>query len=177
MAVYRIGSKGDEVRKIQERLQASGFYKGPIDGDFGGGTEAAVKRFQKANGLTADGIVGPITWKTLFNEKILEPPILEKPQYKGPETPAYKPGYIQPGLIIKRAGSGATDRQIRDLQRDLRRLGYLKSGIDGDFGRATELAIKALQHDLLLYYMEGVLKMMAMPRSVFWITTEAGLWR
>lgn len=40
--MYRLGSKGEEVKRIQERLKTEGLYKGPIDGDFGGGTEAAV---------------------------------------------------------------------------------------------------------------------------------------
>lgn len=46
MSVYRIGSSGDEVRRIQERLRGTGIYLGPIDGLFGGATEAAVKHFQ-----------------------------------------------------------------------------------------------------------------------------------
>ena len=57
--------------------------------------------------------------------------------------------YRQPGLSLTRAGGGASEPQVRDLQRDLRRLGYLKRGIDGDFGGQTELAVKGLQHDLL----------------------------
>ncbi len=57
--------------------------------------------------------------------------------------------YQQPDLILSKGGSAATDRQIRDLQRDLRQLGYLRSGIDGQFGDGTEHAVKALQHDLL----------------------------
>jgi hypothetical protein len=55
--------------------------------------------------------------------------------------------YLQAGLTFKRG-----DQQpaaIKDLQRDLRQLGYLRQGIDGDFGGATELAVRALQHDLL----------------------------
>lgn len=39
---------------------------------------------------------------------------------------------------------------IRDLQRDLRALGYLKKGIDGKFGSGTETAVKALQYSLVL---------------------------
>jgi len=78
MAFYRLGSKGDEVRRIQEKLKSEGFYKGPIDGDFGGGTEAAVKAFQKKNGLSVDGIVGSITWNALFREEIPDSSILDK---------------------------------------------------------------------------------------------------
>jgi len=79
MALYRLGSKGEEVKRIQEKLKSDGFYKGPIDGDFGGGTEAAVRAFQKKRGLTVDGIVGPITWNALFGEEIPEPGIIAKP--------------------------------------------------------------------------------------------------
>lgn len=62
MATYRLGSSGEEVKQIQTRLQALRLYRGPIDGAFGGGTEAAVKAFQQNTGLEADGAVGPITW-------------------------------------------------------------------------------------------------------------------
>jgi hypothetical protein len=79
MALYRLGSKGEEVKRIQEKLKSDSFYKGPIDGDFGGGTEAAVKAFQKKGGLTVDGIVGPITWSALYEEEIPEPAIISKP--------------------------------------------------------------------------------------------------
>jgi len=59
------------------------------------------------------------------------------------------PSYQQEGLVIGRIGSAATTRQVKDLQRDLRQLGYLRVGIDGKFGLATETAVKALQYDLL----------------------------
>jgi peptidoglycan hydrolase-like protein with peptidoglycan-binding domain len=56
--------------------------------------------------------------------------------------------YQASGLVLKRGGGGTTT-QIKDLQRDLRRLGYLRTGIDGIFGRGTEGAVQALQYDLL----------------------------
>lgn len=77
---YKLGSRGDEVKKIQKRLKTLGFYKGTIDGDFGGGTESAVKTFQKAKNFIIDGMVGPDTWKALFvAEEILQPSITTKP--------------------------------------------------------------------------------------------------
>ncbi len=57
--------------------------------------------------------------------------------------------YRRPGLIIRRGGSEASNEQVRHLQRNLRQLGYLRKGIDGKFGKGTELAVAALQHDLL----------------------------
>lgn len=55
------GARGDDVIKIQRKLKQWGYYSGSIDGVFGSGTLAAVKSFQKKNGLTVDGIVGPAT--------------------------------------------------------------------------------------------------------------------
>ncbi len=78
MPVYKIGSKGDEVRRIQEKLQALGIYRGPLDGIFGGGTEAAVKLFQTKQGLAVDGAVGQKTWQALFGADIQESAITYK---------------------------------------------------------------------------------------------------
>jgi hypothetical protein len=65
--VYRLHSQGPEVGQIQSRLQATGWYSGPIDNDFGGVTEAAVRGFQQSQGLAVDGEVGPATWASLFS--------------------------------------------------------------------------------------------------------------
>lgn len=62
--VYR-GSRGDAVRRLQELLHKKGFDCGAVDGIFGSKTYAAVVAFQKANGLSADGIAGPLTWGKL----------------------------------------------------------------------------------------------------------------
>ena len=56
--------------------------------------------------------------------------------------------YQQDGLVLRMGGT-ATVQQVKDLQRDLRKLGYLRAGIDGVFGLGTARAIKALQNDLL----------------------------
>lgn len=55
------GSRGEDVKKVQQKLKNWGYYKGEVDGVFGSATLAAVKYFQKQNGLAADGIVGPKT--------------------------------------------------------------------------------------------------------------------
>ena len=62
------GSKGDAVKALQILLIGYGYSCGKYgaDGDFGGDTLAAVKKYQKAMGLTADGIVGPKTWAKLL---------------------------------------------------------------------------------------------------------------
>jgi peptidoglycan hydrolase-like protein with peptidoglycan-binding domain len=63
--VLKKGSKGEQVSIVQQVLKDGGFYKGAIDGDFGTGTDAAVKAFQKGKNLTVDGIVDVKTWKAL----------------------------------------------------------------------------------------------------------------
>jgi hypothetical protein len=56
--------------------------------------------------------------------------------------------YNRPGLVLRRAADAAASL-VRALQQDLRKLGYLRSGIDGQFGAGTEQAVRALQFDLL----------------------------
>jgi len=58
--------------------------------------------------------------------------------------------YRQAGLVLAQPPSDATEQQVRDLQRDLRALGYLRRGIDGKFGPGTEEAVSALQRDLMM---------------------------
>ena len=65
-AVLSTGSRGDEVKKLQERLRELGFLDGEADGIFGNGTKAAVKWFQRQNGLAADGIAGMATKTALY---------------------------------------------------------------------------------------------------------------
>lgn len=55
----RVGSRGQAVRDVQAKLKVT------VDGVFGLATKAAVVKFQTANGLKADGIVGPVTWGKL----------------------------------------------------------------------------------------------------------------
>ena len=76
------GSKGEDVKKLQKYLGI------PDDGDFGSGTETAVKNWQKANGLKDDGVVGDITWGKMFpqgqnvSENVLESPGLSLEKLK-----------------------------------------------------------------------------------------------
>jgi N-acetylmuramoyl-L-alanine amidase len=64
-ASYRQGSSGETVKTIQTKLKNWGYYSGTVDGVFGSQTTAAVKYFQRQNGLTADGVVGSATLAAL----------------------------------------------------------------------------------------------------------------
>lgn len=61
----RLGSKGTDVTMVQRVLSSRGFAV-TDDGNFGPATDAAVRSFQRREGLTADGVVGPKTWGALF---------------------------------------------------------------------------------------------------------------
>lgn len=61
IALSKYGSRGEEVKQIQTKLKRWGYYKGSVDGIYGSGTLAAVKSFQKKNGLVVDGIAGTKT--------------------------------------------------------------------------------------------------------------------
>ncbi len=50
----KYGSSGDEVRQIQQKLKNWGYYTGNVDGVYGSKTQAAVRKFQKTNGLSVD---------------------------------------------------------------------------------------------------------------------------
>jgi murein L,D-transpeptidase YcbB/YkuD len=64
-APERTHSKLARTRDIQTALRNAGFYKGRIDGVKGEQTKAAIREFQRANGLRDDGVVGPKTWEIL----------------------------------------------------------------------------------------------------------------
>ena len=64
-AVLKQGATGGEVKEVQRRLKQWGYYNGAVDGVYGPQTVAAVKAFQKKNGLKADGIAGKSTYEAL----------------------------------------------------------------------------------------------------------------
>ena len=66
-SLLQLGSRGSDVLELQTRLKQVNFNPGPLDGDFGGGTESATRDFQSEWGLVVDGkvIVGGETWKAL----------------------------------------------------------------------------------------------------------------
>ncbi|HYO79966.1 MAG TPA: peptidoglycan-binding domain-containing protein [Bryobacteraceae bacterium] len=65
----RRGSAGDSVLAVQTRLRELKLYTGPLDGQYGGGTEAAVKCFQRTHNLDLNGEVGPATWSQMFPDQ------------------------------------------------------------------------------------------------------------
>ena len=64
-AALKQGSRGEDVKTVQEKLKRWGYYTGSVDGIYGPATKKAVEYFQRKNGLTADGIVGSKTYAAL----------------------------------------------------------------------------------------------------------------
>ena len=83
--MLRRGEEGPEVKKLQEDLTKAGFSTQGADSKFGQNTEDAVKRYQEARGLQADGIAGPATLAALS----AQPAPIDKPQT--PPTAADRP--------------------------------------------------------------------------------------
>ena len=65
MPILRVGSRGNDVMRVQALLEKMGYDPGPVDGIFGIQTEIAVKNFQRTNGLDVDGIIGAETYRVL----------------------------------------------------------------------------------------------------------------
>lgn len=63
--VLYMGSAGDDVWRVQQRLSQWGFYNGSLDGFYGYETMLAVSYFQESNNIAADGVVGQATWAAL----------------------------------------------------------------------------------------------------------------
>ncbi len=126
--ILRLGAQGIYVVKLQERLIQLGYLPGPPDGIFGTVTDAAVRKFQKDAGLVADGVVGPQTWTALD---------------RGGVTPGPGPG-PSPRPVLREGDTGA---YVSQLQQQLKNLGYYPGTVDGKFGPATTVAVKAFQTD------------------------------
>ena len=83
--ILRKGDRGDNVKKLQERLIELGYLTGKADGAYGNQTRKAVLLFQSANGLTRDGVAGPATLTILFED----PGVVFNPEFV---TPTPVPG-------------------------------------------------------------------------------------
>ena len=130
----RYGTTGEDVKLLQARLIELGYMAGIPSGSFGTTTQSAVKAFQKANSLTADGVAGAKTYKKLFSDSAL-------PAQNATVTtpPASKP-YPDRNLY-----DGCSGEDVKDVQQRLKDLGYLDDKVDGKYGPNTELAMRSFQ--------------------------------
>lgn len=111
------GSGFGNIAAVQHRLKTLGYYTQTVDGVWGSGTKNAVKRFQTAYGLSADGVVGSATERAL-----------------GVKIP------ISGGI-----SKGKTAANVAAVQARLKTLGYYKSTVDGAWGNNTLSAVLGYQ--------------------------------
>ncbi|NEP54177.1 MAG: peptidoglycan-binding protein, partial [Moorea sp. SIO3C2] len=156
--VWEVGEVGESVESLQRDLNTLGYYSRTIDGDYGSGTEAAVRAFQADQDLTADGKAGPMTLAALQTALTAQ---------RSPSTSvaasAASPSRVStlPPTSVQAASSsalssvaaadptvaagGAVDRNVLAVQRQLQDQGYYTGELDGDFGPATRRAIQSAQ--------------------------------
>jgi len=86
--VLQFGSRGQDVTRLQTRLQQLKLYTGAIDGIFGQQTKAAVVQFQRSKGLQADGVVGAKTWTALqsVSQSVARQPQSANPTQSNPQN-------------------------------------------------------------------------------------------
>jgi peptidoglycan hydrolase-like protein with peptidoglycan-binding domain len=135
-SVLKQGASGAEVRSLQTKLKTLGYYSGTVDGDFGEATKKAVIAFQKASGLTADGVVGLKTLEKLETTKTTAKPTAT-PTPKATATPK-----VNENTYLKLGSSGAA---VKTMQERLIELGYLNGVASGKFDTVTEQAVIAFQ--------------------------------
>jgi len=123
--LYRLNDSGEPVRDIQDRLAALGFPSDPDPrGEFGEATRAAVVAFQRSRGLAPDGIVGPDTWRAL-----------------------YEAGYRLGDRLLFLRRPMLRGEDVSELQSRLNTLGFDAGKVDGIFGPDTERAVVEFQHN------------------------------
>lgn len=136
--MLRVGSRGDDVRALHEKLAAVGFACA-VDGAFGPQT-AAVVTFQKAHGLTADGVVGPMTWAALDRTggttPKSEPPTTEPPTTK-PADKGAQPGIGGNDTPPPITSSGPRDAIVAAARAKIGSVFSNTSGAPDETGQAT----------------------------------------
>ena len=126
--LFQMNDVGLEVKQMQMRLKDLGFYTGEADGQFGRGTESAVKAFQYQHGLIDDGIAGEQTLNLLYS--------VQAQSFVPTPTPSPTPSMLS---------SGSTGEEVKRMQRRLKELGFYEGEIDGDFGKGTKNAVMVFQ--------------------------------
>ena len=136
-SALRYGSQSDAVRTLQENLKSLGYYTGSVSGHFGTLTEAAVTNFQKANGLSADGIAGS---KTLA--KIASKLAGGSSSSSASSSSSSSSAKLDTSATLQEGSSG---NEVLKLQNLLTTLGYYTGNKTGNFGSKTKDAVMAFQ--------------------------------
>lgn len=152
--IMRIGDENSDVSKLQKALDILGYYNGKIDGKYGDGTAAAVKAYQKDQGLEADGYAGEMTVRSIFGKcssRTLttqpEPGSAKATSSSSSSSSKYKTvsSISDIGSAPAKSEEGDSGSNVVKLQQALECLGYYKGNIDGIYGADTVAAVKRFQ--------------------------------
>ena len=146
LQTLKSGSSGELVSAMQTKLKELGYYTGAVDGQYGSGTTQAVIKFQRANGLTADGVAGSATLTKLYSGTAVSA-ATAKPTAAPTATPA--PASTAAATTVVKINASLLQRgdsgpAVKTLQQRLVQLGYLSSA-DGIYGPKTVNAVKDFQ--------------------------------
>ena len=115
---------GEDIKAVQNKLNSLGYNCGTADGYYGNATKNAVISFQSAKGIDTDGVVGPTTWKLLFNSSS-----------NGSDY----------SRILKVTSPLMYGDDVKAVQNKLNSLGYNCGTADGYYGNATRSAVISFQ--------------------------------
>ena len=132
------GDSGSKVTQLQNALKLLGFYTGGVDGKFGSGTRAAVIQFQRANGLTADGLAGTKTQRLLYSQ-VNSGISGDNSSSSSSSSSSSASGFTR----TLRKGYTGTD--VISVQQKLKDLGFYTGSVDGVYGTGSMAAVKAFQ--------------------------------
>ncbi|MBE9147573.1 peptidoglycan-binding protein [Coleofasciculus sp. LEGE 07092] len=134
------GNRSSQVTSLQKNLQIGGYFEGPITGYYGSTTQEAVIRFQKAKGLTPDGLAGPKTRAAMESGSPVPMPALQPAP--SPTVTDDRIGFANPGLVLRR---GHRNSDVTALQKKLLDDGYFNGPLTGYYGSMTQEAVMKFQ--------------------------------
>lgn len=135
----RKGYTGADVIAVQQKLKELGFYSGSVDGVYGTGSIAAVKKFQQQNGLTADGLVGSRTYAALMSASTGSSSNSGSDNSSSSSDSTSGQDYAEGTLSY-----GSSGTEVKKMQQALKALGYNVSA-DGSYGALTQMAVTQFQ--------------------------------
>jgi peptidoglycan hydrolase-like protein with peptidoglycan-binding domain len=140
---YSIGDSGSAVTKLQKRLKALGFYDDEITGYFGEATEKAYKAFQKAAGVTIDGICGKSDRDILYSSSA--PLAVEETTEAEETTDSQEEDTEEETEENDVMSIGDYSDDVYSVQERLIELKYFDDSATGYFGQLTQQAVKDFQ--------------------------------
>ncbi|MEH2307754.1 peptidoglycan-binding domain-containing protein [Nostoc sp.] len=139
LALQKIGSNGPDVTSSQRCLKKLGYFNGPVSGKFASLTQNAVIKFQQANRISADGVVGINTQQAL--QRSCQSRTSSGASLRRSTTQASPSGQYP---VLSQGKTGAA---VTRLQQRLRQLGYLNANATGKFGPMTRDAVIKFQRN------------------------------